>query len=166
MHIRCRAMMLLFIGIIHIPCLISQQITEIKGKVIDENGKNFPHVHIFLINSQTGTITNKDGAFLLNFKGEEDILSVSFIGYKTESVNINKSSGFIKIQMKPSPIQLDEIVISNLSASDLFKKTIEKIPDNYPIEPVLLQTYYRGKVSEKDTLLYMDESAFNIVKQY
>ena len=166
MHIRCRAMMLLFIGIIHIPCLISQQITEIKGKVIDENGKNFPHVHIFLINSQTGTITNKDGAFLLNFKGEEDILSVSFIGYKTESVSINKLSGFIKIQMNPSPIQLDEIVISNLSASDLFKKTIEKIPDNYPIEPVLLQTYYRGKVSEKDTLLYMDESAFNIVKSY
>ena len=166
MHIRYRAVLFLLIGIIHVPYLISQQITKIHGLVIDENEKPFPYVNIFLTNSRTGTITNNDGAFSLNFKGKGDVLNASFIGYQTQSVNISKSSEFIKIQLKPSPIQLNEVVISNLSAADLLKKAIEKIPENYPLEPFLSEAYYRAKVSEKDTLRYLEETAFNIIKSY
>ncbi|WP_298647801.1 hypothetical protein [uncultured Proteiniphilum sp.] len=58
------------------------------------------------------------------------------------------------------------MVISNLSAADLLKKAIEKIPENYPLEPFLSGVYYCAKVSEKDTLFYLEETAFNIIKSY
>lgn len=144
----------------------SQQTYNIKGRVIDENGCPFPNVSVFLPLSKTGTITNNDGLFSLSFSGDEESFRVSFIGYETQSVDIGKSSGFIQVQLKPSPIQLGEVVISNLPAADLLKKAIGKIPENYPLEPFLSKAYYRAKLWEKDTLRYMEETMFDIVKSY
>lgn len=155
---------LLFIFFSHIS--LSQQTYNIKGKVIDENGHPFPNVNIFLPASKTGTITNSNGLFSLSFSEDEKHLSVSFIGYETQYVKIHKSTEFINIQLKPSPFQLDEVVISNISAVELLKRAIGRIPENYPLEPFLSKAYYRAKISERDTLRYMEETSFNIIKSY
>lgn len=166
MHNLYKVMLLLVIGVLHAPCLFSQQVIKVQGRVTDENEKPFPYVNIFLTNSKTGTVTNNNGAFSVSFSGKEDVLNASFIGYETQTMRVDGRTGSISIQLKPSLTQLDEFVVSNLSAAGLLKKAVEKIPDNYPIEPVLLQTYYRAKGSLKDTLIYMEETAFNIVKSY
>ncbi|WP_366521761.1 carboxypeptidase-like regulatory domain-containing protein [uncultured Proteiniphilum sp.] len=67
-----------------------QQTYNIKGRITDENGHPFSNISLFLPISKTGTITNNDGLFSLNFSGNEENLRVSFIGYETQSVNINK----------------------------------------------------------------------------
>lgn len=155
---------LLFINTVFVS--FSQQMHSLKGYITDEDDAPFPHVNIFLLNSKAGTITNNDGAFSLHFSGMEDILNASFIGYETRTMEVDKNTGFVRIQLKPSPIQLNEVVISNLSAADLLKKAIGQIPENYPLEPFLCKAYYRAKLWEKDTLRYMEETMFDIVKSY
>ncbi|MDO5524363.1 MAG: carboxypeptidase-like regulatory domain-containing protein, partial [Bacteroidia bacterium] len=145
---------------------IYSQHTVLRGNVTDENNEPFPHVNIFLSTSKTGTVTNNNGAFSLTFNGKEDVLNASFIGYETHTVKVNNKTGFVKIQLKPSPLQLNEVVVTNLSAPALLKKAIEKIPENYLQEPFLSKAYYRAKLSEKDTLRYLEETFFNIVKSY
>ncbi|MDO5665835.1 MAG: carboxypeptidase-like regulatory domain-containing protein [Bacteroidia bacterium] len=143
-----------------------QSSSKISGCVTDENGLPFPYVNIFLSTSKTGTVTNNNGAFSVTFNGEEDILNASFIGYETQTVKVDKNTGFIKIQLKPSNIQLNEVVVTNLSAAALLKKAMEQIPENYPQEPFLSKAYYRAKLSEADTLRYLEETTFNIIKSY
>ncbi len=157
--------LLLFLNFGHLSFIsFSQNRHIISGYITDENNVPFPHVNIFLSTSKTGTVTNNNGAFSLTFSGKEDVLNASFIGYETQTVKINKNTGFIKIQLKPSPLQLNEVVVSNLSAAELLKKAIDKIHENYPQQPFLSQAYYRAKLSEKDTLRYLEETFFNIVK--
>lgn len=143
-----------------------QYSSTLRGLVTDENGAPFPDVNIFLSTSQNGTVTNKDGAFSLHFPGKDDILNASFIGYETQTIKVNKNASFVKIQLKPSPLLLNEVVITNLSAAALLKKTIGKIPKNYPQVPFLMSQFYRAKLSKSGTLVYLEETAFNIVKSY
>jgi hypothetical protein len=146
--------------------LTAQSSHTIKGTVTDENDAPLPFVNIFFITSKTGTITNNEGAFSLRFSGNTEILIGSFIGYETQTIEIDRNTEFVKIQMKPSAVQLGEFTVTAFSAADLLKKAIEKIPENYPQQPVLFRAYVRHKVSEADTLRYMQEMAYNIVRSY
>jgi hypothetical protein len=123
-------------------------------------------VSIYLLQSKRGTITNSAGKFSLNTTGNEDILTASYMGYETVQVKITPKADNLQIQLKQGVLELDEVVVNSLSATELLKSAVKKIPDNYEQSPFMFKTYYRAKVSEKDTLLYMEETAFNIIKSY
>ena len=161
-----RTTLMILFSFLIIGLLAAQPSYTLKGTVNDENGDPLPLVHIFLTASKRGTVTNNDGEFALKFSGNEDVLTVSYIGYETQSIKVDRNTELLKIQLKPSILQLNEVVVNSLSAAGLLKRAIEKIPENYPLEPFLLQSYYRAKATEKDTLLYMEETVFNIVKSY
>ncbi|MCL2416617.1 MAG: carboxypeptidase-like regulatory domain-containing protein [Bacteroidales bacterium] len=146
--------------------LLTAQSHIIRGTVTDENGSPLPFVTVFLTTSQTGTITNNDGAFALHFSRNADILRASFMGYETQTIDVSTSTGFLNIRLRPSAIQLGEIVVTALSAEELLRKAIERIPDNFRQEPFLVRSYVRNKVLEADSILFMQEMALNIVKSY
>ncbi|MDR3217717.1 MAG: carboxypeptidase-like regulatory domain-containing protein [Dysgonamonadaceae bacterium] len=145
---------------------ISAQQYDIKGQVVDEQGKPLSYVSVFLSQSKKGTITNKEGNFSLFAGKENDELNVLCIGYKKIQKKISQSTSFLKIVLQLDETLLDEVVITNTSATDVIKNAISKIPENYELTPFLTKAYYRAKLSEKDTLLYMEETSFNIVKSY
>ena len=149
-----------------ITLLTAQSPHVIRGIVTDEIGAPLPFVNIFLTKSKTGTITNNNGAFSLRFSGNAETMSISFIGYETQSIEVSRDMELETIQLRPISITLDEVTISALSAEGLLKKAIEKIPQNYPQEPILIGAYVRHKVLETDTLCYMQEMAYNIVRSY
>ncbi|MDR3340331.1 MAG: carboxypeptidase-like regulatory domain-containing protein [Candidatus Symbiothrix sp.] len=148
------------------PALLAQQHYTVRGTVIDETGKPFPSVSIFILQSKKGTITNSNGEFSLNIKESETVLTASHIGYETFSTKITPQTNILQIQLTQKPFQLNEVVVNSLSATELLKSAIKKIPDNYELTPFLTKAYYRAKASENDTLLYMEEAAFEIVKSY
>jgi hypothetical protein len=146
--------------------LLTAQSYTIHGTVTDEKGSPLPFVNIFLNTSKTGTITNYNGLFSLRFSGNSETMSVSFIGYETQTINVNKNTETVKIQMKSFSTQLDEFVVRGYSPEGLLREAIKKIPNNYPQEPFLIKAYNRHKLFETDTLCYMQEMAFHIVKSY
>jgi hypothetical protein len=146
--------------------LSAQQQYTVSGIVMDENGQPCPLVFIFMSQSKKGTITNTNGEFSLTIKNNEDVLTVSHIGYETFLAKVTPQTNKFQIRLKQVPIQLSEVVVNSLSATELLKHAIKKIPDNYKLDPFLTKAYYRAKASENDTLLYMEEAAFDIVKSY
>jgi hypothetical protein len=146
-------------------CAVFAQQT-ITGTVTDENGKPLSAVSIYMSQSKRGTITNIDGDFSLRTALNEDSLIASYIGYESFKIKINSKNVNLKIKLKPAVFTLGEVVVTNLSAAELLKSVIRKIPENYEQTPFLIKAYYRAKASEKDTLLYTEETAFNIIKSY
>ena len=95
------------------------QNTSIHGMVLEKNEKGveiaIPGVNVYWSGTQQGTSTDADGHFTLNFPDgiNQPMLVVSFIGYKNDTINIDKStSEHIRILLKDNN-ELEEVVIAN-----------------------------------------------------
>ncbi len=82
---------------------------EVKGKVVDNNGMPLPGVTVLIKGTNTGVNTNFDGEFSIGAE-RDDILVISFIGYKTEEIQI-KDQNEIDIVLEEDVAELDETVI-------------------------------------------------------
>ena len=89
----------------------------VKGVVLDENGKPIPNasVRIKQTNARTlsrGVATNAEGQFSIVVASEDDVLIVSFVGYKTQEVKLKASQGPLTIRMEVSEIAMKDVVIT------------------------------------------------------
>ncbi|MFA9391175.1 MAG: TonB family protein [Prolixibacteraceae bacterium] len=57
---------------------------KIKGKVIDESGEALPGASIIVSNTSYGTVSNRQGEFILDAVKPTDNIVVSFVGYETK----------------------------------------------------------------------------------
>lgn len=83
---------------------------RIKGTVKDENGQGLPGVSILIKGTQRGTTTDLTGNFSLDAPDENAVLVLSFVGYLTEEVPVNKRSS-LDISMKVDEKSLEEVVV-------------------------------------------------------
>ena len=93
---------------------LTAQNLSIKGKVINtETKETLPGVSVFVKNTTIGTITNKNGKFILNNLPYDTITMVfSFIGFETqEKIITNGNINYFQIKLKPTAISLDEVVV-------------------------------------------------------
>ena len=82
---------------------------NVTGKVVDEKGESLPGVNILVKGSSTGCITDVDGKFSLQVENLKQILSFSFIGYKSVEEPLNNRSE-LNIILFPEVALLDEVV--------------------------------------------------------
>jgi hypothetical protein len=69
---------------------VAQEITSLKGKVFDLEGKPIESAHIRNMLNNTGVISEKDGSYSLKIPKEKQVLiQVSCIGYMAQSFNVN-----------------------------------------------------------------------------
>ncbi|WP_195349187.1 MULTISPECIES: TonB-dependent receptor [Bacteroides] len=83
---------------------------KITGTIKDNNGDPVIGASIQVKNTGIGTITDYNGQFLLNNVPENGILIISYIGYDTEEIPVNKKKN-LQIVMKENTKQLEEIVV-------------------------------------------------------
>jgi len=60
---------------------------KLYGEVIDDLGKEMVHAHIINITSNIGTLTNKEGKFVIQVK-PEDTIRISSVGFKPKLLYI------------------------------------------------------------------------------
>lgn len=161
-----RIVVLLIVLLYAFITVFGQGKLSITGKVLDEDNKPLSNVNIFLENSKKGTTTNSDGTFSIT-NLSEDILVASCIGYKNFVMRITDNMKNVQIRMHSDTVQLTEIIVNNLTAGELVNKAIQKIPDNYSQEEFLSKMFYRAKIkASTDSLVYVEETAFNQIKSY
>ena len=88
---------------------------SISGTVINSDTKTtLPGVSVFAKNTVIGTSTDINGKFLLkNIPADSAIIVFSFVGFETQEIKFsNNCSENIKIELHPSAILLEEVVIS------------------------------------------------------
>lgn len=82
---------------------------EVSGTVNDANGP-LPGASVLVKGTTNGTQTDFDGNYSLNNVGSDAVLVFSYIGYKTQEINVNGQST-INVTLEESASALDEVVI-------------------------------------------------------
>lgn len=90
---------------------------EVRGMVVDEKGIRLPGVSIVIKGTGMGTVTDVEGAFKLDVPAGEDIFLVfSFVGM--ESKELKADTAFMKVVLKESVEQMDEVVVTGYQEID------------------------------------------------
>ncbi len=91
------------------------QTRTLSGVVKDETGTGVPGANIVLEGTTVGTITDLDGNFKLEVPQPAEVMVVSFIGYKTQQIEIGTKTVF-DISLVTSSTDLDEVVVVGFGA--------------------------------------------------
>lgn len=92
-------------------CMMAQQ-ADISGSVVDaDNNEPIIGASILVEGTSKATLSDADGRFTLTNVAANGILRVSYIGYKTQIVNLKPGVTVYDIKMKTSVTNLDEVVV-------------------------------------------------------
>lgn len=82
----------------------------VSGTVYDDTGETITGVNVFVKDTRIGVVTDIDGRFELEVPSEESVLVVSFIGFKSQEIQVGKRQLF-EIHMSPDRQTLDDVVV-------------------------------------------------------
>ncbi|WP_431159327.1 TonB-dependent receptor [Winogradskyella poriferorum] len=103
----------LYILYICFACLGSAQ-EQLKGVVLEAStSKEIPlqGANVFWLNSTVGGVTVEDGTFTIPYKFSYNKLVISYVGFKTDTITVNKNK-FIRHILQPSD-ELDEVTVTS-----------------------------------------------------
>lgn len=87
---------------------------DVGGRVIDQNGEPLGFVSVALLSADStyiqGATSDENGAFMIQTTDACCILRLSYIGYRTQYVNV-KGSDVGTIQMEEDQPLLSEIIV-------------------------------------------------------
>jgi TonB-linked SusC/RagA family outer membrane protein len=101
-------LLLLFISF---SALSSAQTRTITGTVVDENGEAQVAVSVFVQGTRIGAYTDSKGNYTLNNVPENAVLTVSSIGYVTQTITAGDRS-IINVTLAEEATQLEEAVVT------------------------------------------------------
>jgi TonB-linked SusC/RagA family outer membrane protein len=111
---RSRPALLKLLGLIMLalmPLLSQAQANRtISGKVTDESGSGLPGVSIIVPGTSTGTSSGADGGFTLDVPAATTRLSLSFVGYSAQQVDITGKNS-VSVSMKNDAQALNEVTV-------------------------------------------------------
>ena len=91
---------------------------NIKYIVKDSTTKEvLPFANILYANKKEGTISNRNGEFIVS--NSRVSFWLSYLGYKTKKVIVNKNRHFVTIYLSKNAEELDEVCIASFSQKDL-----------------------------------------------
>lgn len=124
-----------YFSILLIPNLIYGQL--IHGRIVDRITKeplSFASIKI----GYRGVISSNDGSFTITIREidqqKKNQLKISFIGYKTQEINLISIKDNLIFEMESMENQLDEVKITN-GAEEIIKKAIRNFKINYANKP-------------------------------
>jgi TonB-linked SusC/RagA family outer membrane protein len=95
---------------------IAVSAADVTGKVIDGKGQPLPGVNIIVKDSQKGTSSDAKGEFSISVDASETILVFSFIGYRTQEVNVGNRQ-VVTVTLEEDTNVLNEVVVTALGIS-------------------------------------------------
>ncbi len=107
--------------------------TKVSGYVFDENNQSVPFANVLFKGSTQGTITDENGKFYLESEQTWNTLVVSFIGYQTLEIPLEKKVNYdLKFTLAEEASQLQQVFITtgkqpkkNNPAIDILRKIWE-----------------------------------------
>lgn len=118
------AQFLFFFMLLHSLADVSAQSSSIQGVVL-EQGSNIPlaGVNILVEDSSVGTITDLDGSFTLEIENAENArLLFSYLGYKSQRVELDGNNQALNISLQIDATSLDEVVVIGSSITSSRRK--------------------------------------------
>lgn len=101
--------------LLSVPVLLAQTGRTIKGTVVDESGEPLVGASVHVPGTQTGASTDLDGRFSLTMPQGKTTVTVSFIGYKSQTVAARDG---MRVQLQPDSKALTEVVVTGMVTTD------------------------------------------------
>lgn len=125
----------IYLIFLFLPNLFYGQI--IHGRIVDRITKE-PLTFASIKIGYRGVISANDGSFKISIREidqqKKNQLKISFIGYKTQGINLKSIKDNLIIEMESMENQLDEVKITN-GAEEIIKKAIRNFKINYSNKP-------------------------------
>lgn len=96
--------------------IVQAQDIKVSGTVKSTDGVTLPGVSVFVKGSKQAVMTNGEGVFSITLTGKSTLV-LSYIGFSTKEVEVNKSSVNLEVILKESDNSLDEVVVTALGIS-------------------------------------------------
>lgn len=110
---------------------------KVSGVVVDENNEPIPFANVYFKNSSEGLITNENGKFYLETQTNYKTLVVSFIGYKTQEIELKKAVTYnLEVKLENGEVLKEVVLFSgkmskkNNPAVDILRKIWERKKQN------------------------------------
>ncbi len=148
----------LFVILILCTAIFAQDLT-LRGKVVNsENGEILVGANVQAENSSFGTVTDKNGEFLLSNLKMNDFIFVSYIGFSTEKVYVRLLSKSILIALKPKILSTQSIVIQGFEGKNDEKSAgFSELKSNYIEENFSNQSIPEILSNLPSTTFYSDD---------
>ncbi|MGC3948081.1 MAG: carboxypeptidase-like regulatory domain-containing protein [Chryseolinea sp.] len=157
---------LLFILLFAFEAHGQESFVTIQGRLIDQStNEPIPYASIQVLGASIGTTTNDDGRFVFHvpIALEVKAIRVSALGYDHFEASVTSMTrGEQKITLKPGITMLDEVTIKakkDLTAKEIVKTAVSKIPSNYPMKPFIIEGFFRDMQRENDKPVELLEAA-------
>ena len=105
-----RSWCLMFLLMFLPASVLAQNAKKVTGTVIDETGEALIGATVTESGSAKGVITDFDGNFQLEVSSKATAIQVSYVGYKTKTVNI-PASGKLTVRLESDETVLQETVV-------------------------------------------------------
>lgn len=123
-------------------------------------------VHVGLVNSLRGSITNVRGEFLLNLPLDDDTatIRISSIGYDPVFLRVPNADTILNISLMPVSIRLPEVRIVQAQSNDVISRFFASFEENYPHQPMVLSGFFRESLFLDRQLIQISEAEVDIYK--
>ncbi|MEH0153466.1 TonB-dependent receptor [Limibacter armeniacum] len=136
----------LFLVLCGVNNLYGQQADHIiSGKVSDENGYPVPGVTVMVLGTTKGSATDINGEFKLSISNSDEVLTVSYIGYKTQQIQIGTATHF-DISLEVDTEQLEEVVVIGYG-------TVQKDDATGALEVIDSKQFNKGAINSPAQLI-------------
>ena len=92
------------------PMVIVAQNLTVKGVVKDAEGKPIAGASVVIKGTSRGVNSNADGSYTLATNSPNDILEISYVGYKSKTVAV-KGRAMIDVELEEVRSQLSDVVV-------------------------------------------------------
>ncbi len=82
----------------------------VSGKVISADEGALPGVNVTIQGTTNGTVTDVEGNYTITVNSDNDVLSFTFVGYKTQLVNVGSQST-INVTLESDVTVLQDVVV-------------------------------------------------------
>lgn len=107
---RLQKIMLISLLMMLVVSTINAQDRVIQGLITDELKNPIPGANIAVEGTSIGTLSDVDGEFSLKVPAANSVLTISFIGYKSQEVT-TEGLTFVNVVLKEKTEELDNIVV-------------------------------------------------------
>jgi len=145
---------------------LQAQKVVLSGTVTNEKtGEPITQANVSVGKSGVAVVTNDDGFFTLKTDRLPDNIIISHIGYESRRLKLSGTAAQnLVIRLKPTAVQLQEVVVWTDDPLELVRIAISKIPENYSRVPELYNCFYRETAKKRNHFIYVAEGVVDMYK--
>jgi hypothetical protein len=138
----------------------------INGVVRDaRTHRNIAFASVYLPGTSVGTVANLDGIFTIKIQKSLDIddFCISHLGYRVAQYPIEENLGQGRVfTLNAHSVDLPEVIIRPTDPRELVKSAIDKVAENYPVEPQKITGFYREAIRQRRDYVSISEAIVDI----